>query len=313
MEDQIELVVAEEKRSTGGISIAVVLSLILHAGLLVLFVRAYRRPPEAKNVPIARYVELITQNPKQFTEAPGPKVDHAPLTAPYSDANRRASTPHPTGDQPTTRPGDGNTLYTPSTNPAPRNPQQRSAVAQQQMQSAPSPATQGSAAPTSIDTDQLVFKEPAKAAAASGAVNWKNAIKEVGKVASLGGDGYDFGQPGGEKGTAETGDLSFESQWYDWGDYAQSMVSRIRVNWYSIMPEILRTGLKGKVTIRFTIQRDGRITNVEILEGSGAPPYDYAAKKAIEMSSPLNPLPKDFPKSTERVVCIFFYNMKVPQ
>ena len=87
------------------------------------------------------------------------------------------------------------------------------------------------------------------------------------------------------------------------------MVSRIRVNWYAWMPQLIRSGIKGRVTIRFTIQRDGRITDVTMLESSGAPPYDFAAKKAIEQSSPLNPLPKDFPNPYERVTAVFYYNM----
>jgi TonB family protein len=98
----------------------------------------------------------------------------------------------------------------------------------------------------------------------------------------------------------------------DWGDYAQSMVSRIRVNWYNNMPQLIQTGLKGVVTIRFTIQRDGTITDVTMLSSSGVPPYDFAAKKAIELSSPLNPLPNDFPNRSERVTCMFFYNQEVP-
>ncbi|HKO00467.1 MAG TPA: energy transducer TonB, partial [Thermoanaerobaculia bacterium] len=136
------------------------------------------------------------------------------------------------------------------------------------------------------------------------------------KVASLGGSrqgGADIsGVTGGEKGFADNGPVSFETQWYDWGEYAESMVSRIRVNWYNNMPELLRTGLKGNVTIRFTIHRDGRISDVTILSTSTVPPYDFAAKKAIELSSPLNPLPKDFPMATERVTCGFYYNMEVP-
>jgi TonB family protein len=78
------------------------------------------------------------------------------------------------------------------------------------------------------------------------------------------------------------------------------------------MPQLIQTGLKGVVTIRFTIQRDGRITDVTLLNSSGVPPYDFAAKKAIELSSPLNPLPKDFPNPSERVTCMFFYNQEVP-
>ena len=70
--------------------------------------------------------------------------------------------------------------------------------------------------------------------------------------------------------------------------------------------------MKGVVTIRFTIQRDGRITEVTLLNSSGVPPYDNAARKSIELSSPLNPLPKDFPKPTERVTAMFYYNSTPP-
>jgi TonB family protein len=90
------------------------------------------------------------------------------------------------------------------------------------------------------------------------------------------------------------------------------MVSKIRVHWYNNMPQLIRTGMKGVVTIRFTIQRDGAITDVTILNGSTVPPYDFAAKKAIELAAPLNPLPKDFPNATERVTCIFYYNQEPP-
>ena len=55
-------------------------------------------------------MELIRQNP-QFTEAPGPKTNNAPLSAPFSDANRSASMPHPTGDKPTLRPGQSDAHY----------------------------------------------------------------------------------------------------------------------------------------------------------------------------------------------------------
>jgi len=322
LQEQIDLVVVtEEKPQSRGISIAIGASLVLHVLLLILFVRAYRpRPPVASEIPMARYVELISQNPqeKKFTEAPGPKLEQAPLSAaPLSDANRKASMPDPTGMQPTKRPGEGGGIYNPPSNPAPRGPQQpQVAPQQQQIPGAPSqaqPSQQPQQQP--VDTDHLIYREQTSKSAASGNnVNWNSALREV-KVASLGGgDSLDLGQlQGGEKGFAEQGPISFETSWYDWGPYAQSMVSRIRVNWYANMPEILRTGLKGQVTIRFTIQRDGSITDVEILKRSGVDPYDYAAKKAIELSSPLKPLPKDFPYPSERVTCMFYYNMEIPQ
>lgn len=318
LQEPIDLVAPEEGRRTGGISLAVAVSFVLHTSLITWFILTYKPAPQtAANVPMTRYVELMKQNPSQFTEAPGKKIDTAPLNAPLSDANRKASMPKPTGEKPTRQPGDGRGLYQQMPNPAPRGPEpSRSApqIVQQPQQQTQSSA---SAEPApQVDTDRLVYREPDKAAAvSSGTVDWKSAIREVGKVASLGGgDGIDLGDlTGGEKGTAEQGPLSFETQWYDWGEYAQSMVSRIRVNWYANMPQIIRTGMKGVVTIRFTIHRDGQITDVTILKSSSVPPYDFAAKKAIELSSPLNPLPKDFPNQTERVTAMFYYNMELPR
>jgi protein TonB len=91
------------------------------------------------------------------------------------------------------------------------------------------------------------------------------------------------------------------------------MVAKIRLHWYQNMPEVIRLGLKGVVVIRFTIQRDGRITDITTLQSSGVPPFDFAAAKAIELASPLAPLPKDFPEPDERVTAAFYYNMTPPK
>ena len=314
-EETIDLLAGQSEPRTGGVSIAILVSFILHILIFAYLIATYH--PVSKDAPappIARYVELIRQNPdKQFTEAPGPKINRAVSPdAAYSNANRQASTPHPTGQQPTPRPGDGSHLFTPKTSsskPQAASPTQEAANAaqQQQQQNAAPPVTQ---APST-----LAFRQPVQTNA-GGPVNWRNAIKEVGKVASLGGgqQGLDLnGAAGGEKGFAQDGPLSFESQWFDWGDYAEGMVSRIRVNWYANMPHLIQSGLKGVVTIRFTIHRDGTITDVTILQSSGVPPYDFAAKKGIELSSPLNPLPKNFPNETERVTCMFYYNLELPK
>jgi TonB family protein len=315
VEETIDLLGGQTESGRGGVSAAVIASFVVHAALFAYFIATYH--PVSKDAPappIARYVELIRQNPhdKDFVEAPGAKIKNAPAPdAAFSNANRKAATPHPTGEQPTARPGDGSRLYTPPKTPAgqqqaPTPSQEAANAAQPQQQPAPSSSAQ---APST-----LAYRQPAQANAAS--VNWRSAIKEVGKVASLGGgqQGLDInGAAGGEKGFAQDGPLSFETQWYDWGEYAEGMVSRIRVNWYSNMPHLIQTGLKGVVTIRFTIHRDGQITDVTILQSSGVPPYDFAAKKGIELSSPLNPLPKDFPNETERVTCMFYYNQELPK
>jgi TonB family protein len=320
LQEDIDLVVvAEEKQKAGGLSISVVASFVLHAGLVVWFYYGYKHaPPAPRDTTIARYVQLIQQNPKDFVEAPGPTVEKKSLTAPLSDANRKASMPEPTGPNPTKRPGEGGGLYTPPVGSRAQQPQTaaqqaqpQNASAQQQTQAAPqlTPAEQ-----RDRTNDTFIYRESAAAAKASAAagIDWRNAIREV-KGPIGGAEGIDVGQlGGGETGSAEQGPISFETQWYDWGPYAQSMVSKIRVNWYANMPQLIRTGIGGVVTIRFTIQRDGRITDVTILKTSGHPPYDFAARKAIELSSPLAQLPADFPNASERVTAMFYYNMAIP-
>ena len=319
MQEQIDLVViAEEKRKAGGLSLSVIVSLVLHVALIVWFLTSYQPVTAPADVPIARYVELMRQNPSEFTEAPGPEVASAPLSAPLSDRNRKASMPEPTGTTPTKRPGDGSGgPYTPPMgSPAPRGLQPSAgAPAAMPAPQQSAPATDEAQNLPALTDSSFIYREPAKAAAAAGLVDWKSAIRDAGKAIAggAGGDGIDLARVGGEQGFAEQGPLSFETQWYDWGDYAQSMVSKIRVNWYANMPQIIRTGMKGVVTIRFTIHRDGRISDITILNSSKVPPYDAAARKAIELSSPLKPLPADFPNPTERVTCMFYYNMEIPR
>lgn len=319
MQERIDLVVvAEERRKVAGLSASVAVSLVLHALLLVWFIRSYNSIATApQDAPIARYVELMRQNPeqRQFTEAPGPAIDRAPSpNAALSDKNRRASSPRPTGDQPTVRPGDGSGIYTPPSGAAgPRGVQQSapSPRVQAQQQTAPPAPTQPRTAPA----DSLIYSEHTQSNM-TGMPDWRKAIPEFGRTSGQNGNdsGPSFAPNGsGENGTADQGPLSFETQWYDWGDYAQSMVSKIRVNWYANMPQFIRTGVGGVVTIRFTIQRDGRITDITTLKSSGHPPYDQAARKAIELSSPLKPLPADFPNLSERVTCMFYYNMEIPR
>ena len=295
---------------------SVVVSVVLHVAFVIFLIKNMHPVAEANiPAPIVHYVELMRQNPQQFVEAPGAKIKMKPSAeAAMSDANRKAASPQPTGDKLTTRPGDGSSLYTPPAQRrgAPPTPEQQQPQAQQQAQA---DAAKAAMMAPSSQTSSSSFRQPVQKIASAAPVNWNNAIRDVVKSHPAGnGEGFDLGQAaGGEKGyTAEAGPLSFETQWFDWGDYAESMVSKIRVNWYNIMPELIRTGVPGVVTIRFTIHRDGRISDITILKSSGVPPYDNAAQKALEASSPLKPLPADFPKDSERVTAMFYYNMQIP-
>jgi TonB family protein len=116
------------------------------------------------------------------------------------------------------------------------------------------------------------------------------------------------GFPNPEGGFVDSGPISFDTTWYDWGPYAEEMVRRIKLHWE--IPELARLGWKGKLTIRFFIRGDGRVEGAKILKVSGVPPFDFAALQAILTSSPFRPLPKDLGSDREGVTVTFFYNIR---
>jgi len=112
-------------------------------------------------------------------------------------------------------------------------------------------------------------------------------------------------------GQVDTGGLSFDTQWYDWGPYAKKMLAKIRAHWR--IPEIAQLGVPGVVRIRFFIERDGTMTGLAILNESGKPPMDFAARDAIGGASPFDPLPSDLTGvDREGVTITFFYNTRPP-
>ncbi len=114
--------------------------------------------------------------------------------------------------------------------------------------------------------------------------------------------------PDREGGRVDAGGLSFDTQWYDWGPYAKAMLAKIRRHWR--IPEIAMLGVSGVVKIRFFIGRDGTVSGVQIMDESGKPPMDFAARDAIADSSPFEPLPIDpGGDGREGVTITFFYNL----
>jgi TonB family protein len=118
--------------------------------------------------------------------------------------------------------------------------------------------------------------------------------------------------PNRRGGEVDLGPLSFDTEWYDWGPYAAEMLRRIRYHW--AIPEVAEMGVPGVVRIHFFIERDGRVTGVEIERESGHPPMDFAARDAILNASPLPPLPADLGGTFhEGVTITFYYNTKLPE
>ena len=129
--------------------------------------------------------------------------------------------------------------------------------------------------------------------------------RRAARSGSGGEDGGGFERDGG---FVDSGPLSFDTVGYDWGAYAAEMIRKIKRNWD--VPALARYGVKGRITIRFYILKDGQVEAETVLSGSGHPPFDNAAFQAIARSSAFRPLPSDLGHDREGVTVTFFYNMR---
>jgi len=157
--------------------------------------------------------------------------------------------------------------------------------------------------------------EPQRGApgAASGAGERKEAFRKA--LERLQSGSYDFSgfdNPSYLQ-SGNYGTLSFDTKGFDWGDYAREIYLIVKKNWYDRIPIAAWYGQKGKVFIRFVIEKDGTITDLALLRSSDVSPLDRAAENAIRASSPLPPLPGNFPKDREGVTFGFYYNLPIDE
>ena len=84
-------------------------------------------------------------------------------------------------------------------------------------------------------------------------------------------------------------------------DYLATMIQLIQRNWTA------KQQVAGDTLVKYTIQRDGRLTNVEIEKSSGYFALDQTAQRALLVTRQLPPLPPQFTESTLTVHLIFRY------
>jgi len=84
-------------------------------------------------------------------------------------------------------------------------------------------------------------------------------------------------------------------------DYLATMIQLIQKNWDG------RQNTPGATLMKFTIQRDGRLTDVELERSSGYFALDQTAQRSLLVTRQLPPLPGAFPEPTLTVHLTFQY------
>ena len=122
--------------------------------------------------------------------------------------------------------------------------------------------------------------------------------------------GIDRGAPEDPNFSTEEPTILSDTRGYDFGPYMNQVVNRVRVNWYSLIPEIARLGKRGRVVLIFTILESGSVTDIRMAANSGTEPLDRAALGAITSSNPFQQLPANFEGDHLVLQFTFLYNMQ---
>lgn len=293
---------------------AFVAALIIH--LLALFlvepIRGFLpASPDLQMVP-------VQPEPLQFTFVNLPdevRVEENPDARFFSDADRLARAdkpPEETGDSDIPQ-SEGNSSMIEITPPEPQETfvEPSTEVAEPQPPQPDPPPAGGPepAPPQEPETDGPVRQPPADIEASPENRTEKilEALRDVAESKPGGFDTrFESRQPSR---IWEFGGLSFETKNFEWGDYARRLQEIIRSNWR--IPLSAQMGEIGKCRFRFTIERDGQLSSIELVKSSGIPALDNAAQQALQASSPVPPLPARFPKERETVTCGFYYNLRI--
>ena len=115
--------------------------------------------------------------------------------------------------------------------------------------------------------------------------------------------------PGTQGKSGNSLELLSDPQGVDFRPYLIRVLAAVRRNWFAVMPESARMGMRGRAVIQFAIAKDGGVPKLVISMPSGSEHLDRAAVAGISASNPFPPLPADFKGSQIRLQLVFAYNM----
>jgi TonB family protein len=104
--------------------------------------------------------------------------------------------------------------------------------------------------------------------------------------------------------------IQFDTRGVEFGPWLRRFIAQVYRNW--IIPQAAMID-RGHVVLQFKVHRDGRITDLRVVQPSHNPAFNRAAFNAINSSNPLEPLPPEYPLSViDPFTVTFFYNEQPP-
>jgi TonB family protein len=98
-----------------------------------------------------------------------------------------------------------------------------------------------------------------------------------------------------------------DTQGVDFGSYTRQVLRDVRQNWYVAIPPSAQAR-HADLMIEFSIMKDGKVSALKLVQGSGDVELDRAAWAGILDSNPFPPLPADFRGPFLALRFRFYYN-----
>jgi TonB family protein len=255
-----------------------------------------------------------------------PKIDREALRAieraPLSDQDRSAQTrerpPNPRNRQPFSR---GTTpefteAQKQAQRPRGQGPAPQPSPAQQGTNASQSqaPPSQAQPPPSLLPSDQIASRQPppqppqpqpsgmpGPTTPAGGALG--EALQNLNRYVQ----NQQFENPSGK---GEFGPwIQFDTKGVEFGPWIRRFVAQVKRNWF--VPYAAMS-LRGHVVLTFNVHKDGRITDLQIVQPSTVDAFNNAAFNALTSSNPTMPLPPEYPSDRAFFTVTFFYNETPP-
>lgn len=103
--------------------------------------------------------------------------------------------------------------------------------------------------------------------------------------------------------------IQFDTKGIDFGPWLNRFIAQIRRNWF--VPYAAMS-LHGHCVLQFNVHKDGRITDLEVVEPSAIDAFTKSAFNAIKLSNPTMPFPPEYPDEKGMFRVTFYFNETPP-
>ena len=105
----------------------------------------------------------------------------------------------------------------------------------------------------------------------------------------------------------DIGAISLSTYRWEWAPYINAMKNKLHRVWYAPTAYYKLGLIHGQTIIRYTIDRSGNITDMEVLNHNGHSSLENSSVSAINALFPFLPLPENFPEETLTITVKLIY------